>query len=172
MSQKNFGVGLLEFTPAGSNPTPQGCGILQDVSIDFSQTIKELVGSSKVAVDVAQAELKTTGKAKLAQIMASVIANFLSGSTQTTGTTIGAINEVQTIATTVTTTNAATYVENLRVYNASNGLEMTRVASAPATGQYAVNTGTGVYTFASADVGKIVWISYSYTATGGQTVAL
>jgi hypothetical protein len=55
------------------------------------------------------------------------------------------------------------------VINVSTGLRMTRVASAPATGQYAVTA--GVYTFAAADVGNTVWISYSYTTTGGQTVA-
>jgi hypothetical protein len=41
---------------------------------------------------------------------------------------------------------------------------MTRVASAPATGQYSV--ATGVYTFAAADTGLTVFISFAYTATG------
>lgn len=174
MSQKNFGVGLLQFTPPGANPTPIGCGILQDVSVDFAQSVKELVGSRKVAEDIAESELKITGKAKFAQIQGAAIAAFLAGSTQATGTTIGALNEVATIPATpftVTTAHASTYVENLRVFNATTGLEMTRVASSPATGQYSVNTSTGVYTFASADAGSIVWISYSYTSTGGQTVS-
>jgi hypothetical protein len=40
---------------------------------------------------------------------------------------------------------------------------MTRVASAPATGQYSV--AAGVYTFAAADTGQLVFINYSYTGT-------
>lgn len=174
MSQKNFGVGLLTLIPAGTNPTPIGAGILQEVSLDFAQTIKELIGSQKVAVDAAQAELKITGKAKFAQIQAAALQAFLSGSTLTTGTVIGQINEVATIPNsgfTITVAQAANYVDNLRVYNASTGLEMTRVASGPATGQYAVNIATGVYTFASADAAKVVWLSYKYTSTGGYTVA-
>jgi len=43
---------------------------------------------------------------------------------------------------------------------------MTRVASAPATGQYSV--AAGVYTFATADVGRRVFISYAYTFTNAQ----
>ena len=39
-----------------------------------------------------------------------------------------------------------------------------RVASAPVAGQYSV-TEAGVYTFATADVGKTVFISFKYTAT-------
>ena len=47
---------------------------------------------------------------------------------------------------------------------------MTRVASAPATGQYSV--AAGVYTFAAADTGHNVAIRYSYTsASTGQTIA-
>jgi hypothetical protein len=40
---------------------------------------------------------------------------------------------------------------------------MTRVASAPTTGQYTVTA--GAYLFAAADTGKTVFISYQYTAT-------
>jgi len=44
------------------------------------------------------------------------------------------------------------------------------VASSPATGQYSVNTATGIYTFASGDTGASVLISYTFTAatTGTQ----
>ena len=43
----------------------------------------------------------------------------------------------------------------------------TRVATPTATGQYSV--AAGVYTFYTADVGKLVFINYQYTAT--STVA-
>jgi hypothetical protein len=44
----------------------------------------------------------------------------------------------------------------------TNGLPMTKVASSPATGEYSVSA--GVYTFASADEGQTVYISFAYTA--------
>jgi hypothetical protein len=42
---------------------------------------------------------------------------------------------------------------------------MVRVAAAPTAGQYMVNTTTRVYTFATADAGKTVYISYGYSVT-------
>ena len=59
----------------------------------------------------------------------------------------------------------STYVVDLGVINANTGIPLTRVASGPATGQYAVNTTTGVYTFASADAGNTVLINYQYSNT-------
>ena len=57
----------------------------------------------------------------------------------------------------------ATFVADLGCIYLATGMPLKRVASAPAAGQYAVNTGTGVYTFASADAGLTVLINYQYT---------
>ena len=46
------------------------------------------------------------------------------------------------------------------------------VSSSPATGQYSYNAATGVYTFASGDSSVTVLISYTYTATGGDTILI
>lgn len=171
--QRNFGVGLLTFTPSGSNPTPLQCGILSEVSVDFTSTLKELMGQYRAPVDAALADFKLTGKAKFAQIRGGILSQIMSGATLTSGSTAGAINEVGTIPGsgpyTVTVAHSATFVEDLNVVDATTGLNLTRVASNPATGQYAVSA--GVYTFAAADTGHTVWISYSYTTTGGKTVA-
>ena len=42
----------------------------------------------------------------------------------------------------------------------------------PTTGQYSVDTATGVYTFAAADTLLEVFISYSYTNTAGNTMTV
>jgi hypothetical protein len=47
--------------------------------------------------------------------------------------------------------------------NDINGRPYTRVAAAPATGQYSVTA--GAYLFAAADTGKVVFIAAQYTAT-------
>jgi hypothetical protein len=44
----------------------------------------------------------------------------------------------------------------------TQGVPMTPVSGSPSSGQYSVNPATGVYTFASADAGKQVIVSYSY----------
>ena len=41
-----------------------------------------------------------------------------------------------------------------------------------AAGQYSVNLATGIYTFAAADAGAAVSISYLYTASGGKKLVL
>ena len=54
----------------------------------------------------------------------------------------------------------------------TNAVPMTRVASAPATGQYSVSA--GIYTFATADTGKTVYINYrySYTLSSAKRISL
>jgi hypothetical protein len=52
---------------------------------------------------------------------------------------------------------------------AKAGQPLTKVASAPVAGQYSVNTGTGIYTFAAADTGAGVIISYMFTVAASGT---
>lgn len=164
-----FGSGLVAFTPPGSNPTPIVCGVLQDVSVKVSASQKQLFGQNQFPVAVADTERKLDCSAKFAQIYGSFIKNALNGSI-TSGQTIGAINEQATIAGTVTVVNSATFVADFSVYDYTAGKPMTRVASAPASGQYSVSA--GVYTFNAADAGHVAGFNYSYTTTSGQTVSV
>lgn len=170
--QRNFGVGLLTLIPSGANPTPVQLGILQDVSLDDSHTEKELYGQYQYPVDVARAEAKLSGKAKFAQIAGSIFGAFSPGSVTTAGYTASAFNEAATIPTTpyqVTVSHSATFTTDCGVLDLNTGLFLARVASSPATGQYAVTA--GVYTFAAADTGHKLWISYLYTVpTVGKSV--
>jgi hypothetical protein len=170
--QYNFGMGLMSFIPSGSNPTPVQCGVLQEVSVDIDQTIKELRGQYKFPVDLALADGKISGSSKFAQIYGRTIGSILSGSVTTTGSKLPSINELGTVpaapAYTVTVANSATFTKDWGVIDVTTGLQMVRVASAPATGQYAVTS--GVYTFAAADASHVVWISYQYSSASGKTV--
>jgi len=62
---------------------------------------------------------------------------------------------------TVSVANA--FAVDLGVTYASSGASLTKVASNPALGQYSVSS-AGVYTFAAADAGAAVKISYRYAA--------
>jgi len=173
--QISFGVGLLTLTPSGSNPTPQQVAVLQDVSVDIAISSKELYGSYQFPIDVARAAGKISGKAKFAAIRGSLFQQFFGGSTIATGQTIGVQNEVGTIPLvstyTITTANAANFTADLGVFDTVTGLFMSRVASGPTTGQYSV--ASGIYTFAAADAGHLVWLSYDYTNSAiGKTVSL
>jgi hypothetical protein len=59
------------------------------------------------------------------------------------------------------------FAADLGCIYASTGMPLKRVASNPSAGQYAVNTTTGVYTFASGDAGAVVLISYQYSTGSG-----
>lgn len=170
--QVSFGSGLLSFTPAGANPTPVLCGVLQDVTIKTAGTTKKLYGQLEYPVAVAKGEGNISGTAKFAQFSGSLIKQAIAGATITTGQTLGAIGEPGTVGTTpyqVTVTNSATWVADLGVYDLTAQKPMTRVASSPTTGQY--SAAAGVYTFAAADTTHVMSFNYSYTGTGGQTVS-
>lgn len=170
MNQVNFGIGYIGAIPAGGG-SPISFGILKDISLDYTRTHKGIRGQYRYDIDRAIHQEKLTGKASFAQINGSLYAAAF-GATSTTGLVAPSIAEPHVIPTTpftVTVTNSATFDMDLGVVNLASGVIMTEVASSPATGQYSVSA--GVYTFAAADTGANVQISYSYTtAATGNTI--
>lgn len=173
--QYAFGTGVLWGTPqtdafgaAISNPTPVKLGALQSVNLDVQFNSKALYGSNQFPLAVARGTGKVTGKANFAQLNGQVLNSLFFGQTlnngiltdynDLTGTAIpGTPYQI-----TPTIPGSGTWAADLGVIDA-NGVPMTRVASAPATGQYSV--AAGVYTFAAADTTKTVFICFQYTAT-------
>jgi len=175
MSQFAFGAGVLVGTAstdaygtALATPTPIQLGIMQEASVDFSFDIKELYGQYQFPVAIGRGKGKIGGKSKFAQLNGLSINTLMFGQTLVSGTLAEVIDTtgtaIPTTPFTITPTvpGSGTWTVDLGVFDA-NGLPMQRVVSAPATGQYSVSA--GVYTFAAADAGKIVRISYQYTAT-------
>lgn len=175
MAQYTFGSGVLVGTPltdafgaAISNPTPIQFGVLQNVSIDLSFDVKQLFGQFQFPVAIGRGKGSITGKATFAQISGIMLNALFFGQTMTSGTLAEVIDTTGTaipatpFQITPTVPGGGTWSVDLGVIDA-NGVPMTRVASAPTAGQYSVSA--GVYTFASANVGQVVRISYQYTAT-------
>jgi len=167
----SFGSGSLIATPtidasgnAIVNPTPIEFGVLQDVSFDISSDNKTLYGSLQFPVAVGRGKGKISGKAKAARITASLFNAIYFGQTLASGIT-GEVYDTtgSTVAVSLTPTvpNTGAWSRDLGVKD-TNGLALVRVSTGPTTGQYSV--AAGVYTFASADVGKLVYISFAYTA--------
>lgn len=170
-----FGAGQLFATPltdasgtAIATPTPILIGTLQNVDLDINGEVKELFGQNQFAAAIGRGKVKITGKAKFASIFALQFNNVFFGQTLTSGLigltsdTVGAAIPTTPYQITPTVPSSGTWTADLGVLD-STGKPMTRVTSAPATGQYSV--AAGVYTFASADTTKVVYISYRYTAT-------
>jgi hypothetical protein len=72
MAQYFFGAGTL--TVAG-----QAVGVLKEVTLDISFSVKSLMGQNQFPVDVARGPGKVSGKAKYANIHGSLVAAALGG---------------------------------------------------------------------------------------------
>lgn len=178
----NFGVGKLIAVPTNladgtaiANPTPVVLGTMQDVSLDLSVELKTLYGSRRYPIAVGQGKGKTSIKAKYAEIDGGILGGLFFGKTDTAGIKAAVFDSAGAIPATpgpytltVAPPGSGTFVSDLGVMDAVTGAQLSRVAAAPATGQYSVSN-AGVYTFAAADQGKAVKISYEYSAaTGGK----
>ena len=168
-----FGSGTLWGYPVGgnlaANPTPMKFGTLQDVNLEISGSLKELYGQNQFAEAVARGKCKIAGKAKFAQIVGKHVNDLFFGQTMNTGQKLTALDESQNVpavsAYTITVTNSAQFVDDWGVRYSATGLPLTKVSTAPVQGQYSVNA--GVYTFAAADAGAAVLISYRYSSAAG-----
>lgn len=176
MTQLAFGSGSVWGINSAANPTPARFGVTQEISIDFSANTKAIFGQNNLPFSVARTSLQTKGKIVFGQFTGRVINELFFGGSSALGQSLVIDNESGTIPTTpfqITVANGATFQTDLGVIFAATGIPLTRVSSAPATGQYSVNTTTGVYTFAAADTTLGVKISYTYTtASGGNTFTI
>jgi hypothetical protein len=175
MAQPLFGTGLLVLTPTTAGVvTPIQVAVLKDISLDISYTKKDLIGNLQFPVDTAKGEGKLSGKAKSGYFAGGLISAILSGSTTTVGSKVGVFGESGTVPGTpyqITVAGSATWLSDLAVFDVTAQKFLTRVASAPATGQYSV--AAGVYTFAATDTNHVMSISYDKTSAAvGTTIAL
>ncbi len=170
--QYGFGSGTLWGIDSGANPTPPRFGAMQECSVDFSFGNKELYGGYQFPLAVARGTGKIACKAKFAQLSGRIANSLFFNGTKAAGQTSVAIDESGTIATAaVTVANSATFVEDLGVRYSATGLPFTRVASAPAVGQYSVSA--GVYSFNATENAVVVKIDYTYTiAATGEKISI
>lgn len=166
--QVEFGTGTLFGIPASGTPVP--FGVTQDISVDISFTTKELYGQNQFPVAIGRGEAKIQCKAKTAQFSSLAFNGLFTNTTPTVGGTVVALSESHVIPgtpfqVTVAPPGGGTFVEDLGVINSATGQFLQKVASGPTTGQYSESA--TVYTFASADTGNTVLISYEYTVATG-----
>lgn len=171
-----FGTGNIYIIPSGANPTPISVAAIQNASVDFDGDLKQLFGQNSFPLDTARGKTKITGKFEMGQANLALWNAVFFGQTVATGQTLQALNEAASVPTTpyqVTVANGATFATDLGVFLATTGVPLTRVAASPATGQYSVNTTTGVYTFAAADTTKAMIFNYEYASSStGNALAL
>ena len=180
--QLAFGAGALwgnRTDVTGSGIGPDQFGILQDVQLDWDWQTRELWGQFQFPIDIARGQGKITGKAKFARIFGAIYGDLFFGQTPASAQLTVSENEAATVPATtpytVTVANAATFIDDLGVYYAAGGNagnRFTRVTTPSAACQYSVNLATGIYTFAAADAGAALLVSYAYTMTTGKKLVI
>ena len=167
----HFSVGFAAALPSGANPTPIPFALLNGVTISVKPTYKFWTGNMQHPEAAGLSAISTTAKIDTVSVFAGAVA-LIHGVTPTTGSVIPYVNEAHTaVANTFTATNTTGFVD-YGCMNLTDGILMTRVASAPAAGQYSVNA-SGVYTFNATDGTKNYSITYTATsASVGKTTSV
>jgi hypothetical protein len=168
-----FGSGIMFGFPSGAqtgtNITPVEIGVIQNAKVDITADIKALFGLYSFPIDTAVGKRQIKGSAAFAQYEGTAWNNLMfgsAGSVAAGAAQIASYREAGTIPITpftVTVAQSAHFVQDGGVRFSATGQPLQAVASGPTTGQYTVSA--GVYTFAAADTGKAVVITYTYSST-------
>lgn len=176
--------GIIQTYTDGTAPTvnfPRKFDVMQEFSVDFTLSPKELYGQKTYPEAVAIGEGKITGKITNARFQAGVLNDLFTGRNPTSGLATGRVTIVDPPETfTVPAVSPFTYTAlqtvfgiDLGVFDQTTGVQLAPVASGPATGQYSVNPATGVYTFSAADANRALMVNYTFTtAASGQTLTM
>jgi hypothetical protein len=173
-----FNSGYAFQIDGDTNPTPSQLKIVQSASLDMKSSTKKLYGQSVLPVAVGRSQISVDGKLKFADYQPRMIRDFVgapNNSLMAAGQTLVNVNEAHSVPATsvytITVTNSATFVLDLGVTYSATGIPLTNVASGPTVGQYSYSA--GVYTFAAADEGVAMLISYTSTlSTSGSSVTI
>ena len=165
-SNWHFGAGQLLFRAQGA--TPIRVATLQGIDVDISASTKELMGSRQFAEATQRTGIKISGKVQMGRWDGRIVSELLLGAKEadvSAGTVVVVDNEPGTVPVgggEITVTKGATFDMDMGVRDVATAGFYRRVSAAPAAGEYAVDDATGDYTFAAADAGKKVQISYAY----------
>lgn len=173
-----FGLGSLFVKDSLGNSAK--IATIKQFGVNFSEDDVELTAGAKFPIDQRSGPAKAEGKIKVAAYEPMFGHLVMAGSTLEAGYEALADEEPATIPATpgpytVTVSHAADFVRHWAVRFAGKaGRPMTRVfTGVPTAGQYSVVEATGVYTFAAADQGKPILISYQHKVTAsGQTLVI
>lgn len=167
-----FGSGRIYLTDSSS--VMQEVATVTDVSLDRSGSVKALYGNQRIAIDMAETEVKYSGKIKSAKVNGQLLNSILMGSLAT-GMTQRASETNKTpdvSAHTVQAAKTTTFLKDLGASIYATGLPMVVVGSNPVkdVSYEAGAVGVGLYTFAATQAE--VNIAYEWTDTTGQTITI
>jgi|SRR6516164_6762384 hypothetical protein len=174
-----FGSGVLFAKPSAGNlpllPTPLKFGVLQEANVDFKGDLKKLFGQYQFPVATARGKLECNIKGKLAVFDIRLLNQLYFAQIETPGSyNLIADGEPHTVSAAAATVLNVPIVEDWGVQDSISGqsFEYNSNTAGLVTGQYSVNTTSGVYSFASGDNGRTVKISYTYSTNSNSATTI
>jgi len=179
MAVIEFGSGLLYGTPNSgnlpTNPSPVRL-LLQEVSVEFKGDLKKLYTLYQLPIATARGKIDVTGKAKIVNFDPDPINQLFWAQSIVAGMEIPVDEELANSGTSYTVAFAANFAQDHGVIYATGakaGQMLLNNTTAQSAGYYAINTTTGVYSFANADSAYQMYVSYTYTnSTRGKTISI
>jgi hypothetical protein len=161
---------FMDGTTPGT-PQPRKFDVMQSVDLTFDATLKSLMSNLTFPRAIGVSEGKVTIKVNFARFNGGLWQmRFGEPAGVTSGNKQMADDEAQTIPSvstyTITVAKAPLFLLDYGVRYGDTDAPMSALQTGtPAQGEYVVNSTTGVYTFAAADAGRPVLISYEFTNT-------
>ena len=176
-----FGPGILIATRTDTSPgIAVNVGFVQEFSIDFTGTTKQLYGQYQFPLVAARGTIKATGKFKCG-VNSGLAANNLfygaSFSTAAANLIAWTIDSTYTVSSGSTTAlqvgSSLTFDADLGVKNVASGLPFQRVSTgSESSGKYSITTGSpGLYNFVSADTSVTGGLNLKITYTAQNAPA-
>jgi hypothetical protein len=171
---RTYSMGCIFAIPNVANPTPVPIASLKTCKIGIKQGKAVFRGNQLDIIDVGNKARDWPIEIEHADFRGSALQLVAPNGVKVAGGILPAIAEQQTIAAAAfTVSQSAVFAEDGGVYDLTAGKWMTRVASAPAVGQYS-GPAAGVYTCNATDNGHFVIATYSYTPASpvGETTTV
>jgi len=174
---RNFAIGNVFLNPVSgllpADAAPQQLNTIQDISIDWAGKGVELRGQLLYAIDARLADISLKGKFTVGQYSLDMLNVLFFAGTIAQGasedTVVPDSSQIVPPASISFALKIAGVTEDLGVSYQSNGSNFDRVTTGVAQGQYifstTTNPGFGTWTFASADAGAEIFVSYIVPGT-------
>jgi hypothetical protein len=162
------GVGAITLVPTGANPTGIDVALVSSLKIDVAEEDVDLDGEDLDVVDSFPASRTITFEAEVSEWSAKLLGGVTAGTTITTANKLGSVQQGTIPGSPyqlTLTPPSGSFGQVLAVIDLTAGKALTRVASAPATGQFSISG--AVVTFAAADTTHNVFMRFQYTTTSG-----
>jgi hypothetical protein len=162
------GVGWISLVPSGTYPDTVVLDTVTGITLDITEEDADLWGPGLDILDSFPTQRTVSGQITCSAFSTSLLYALTNGVTVAANRPIGYTHQA-TIPTTpfqITvplTAPTRSFTTDLGVINLTNGVQMTAESTATASNVYAVDSGTGTYTFNTADSGDSVLIYYRAT---------